>query len=156
MPANANGHLPGHQLKALHASALDVLHVVVTQDKVNLPVESVHDVIPIARVPHAEIYGRGRHLGQRLLLGSGQKLRGKRPGRKYWHVHRHKGIKQGVIHMVGCLAFPFFRNGNGELVVLPQIASRFGLSAPAEDFVDPLFPLRLVAEHFCQKHLCFL
>lgn len=55
LAADTNGHLLGHKFEALHEALLDVLHVMVPENEVNLPVESVHDVIPIARMPHAEI-----------------------------------------------------------------------------------------------------
>ena len=55
LSAHTDGHLLGHELEALYEALLDVLHVMVPENEVNLPVESVHDVIPIARMPHAEI-----------------------------------------------------------------------------------------------------
>ena len=55
LAADTNGHLLGHKFEALHEALLDVLHVMVPENEVNLPVESVHDVIPITRMPHAEI-----------------------------------------------------------------------------------------------------
>lgn len=53
LPADADGHLLGHEFEALHETLLDALHVMITENKVYLPVEPVDDVVPVAGISHA-------------------------------------------------------------------------------------------------------
>ena len=55
LSAYADGHLLGHELEAAHESLLDVLHVVVAQNQVDLAVQAVHDVVPVLRSAKAEV-----------------------------------------------------------------------------------------------------
>lgn len=53
--SHTDGHLLGHLFKALHEALLDILHVVVPKDKINLSVKQGHDTVPAGGFPQAEI-----------------------------------------------------------------------------------------------------
>ena len=54
LTAYADSHLLGDHLKTVHKALLDVLHVVVAQNEVNLPVQAIEHVVPLLRPAEAE------------------------------------------------------------------------------------------------------
>ena len=55
LSSHPDGHLLGYEFKALHETLLDVLHVMVSKDKVYLSVQSVHDIVPVLGASHTEV-----------------------------------------------------------------------------------------------------